>query len=403
MPLAMVCEFYNNEVNFVYADTPLNVMFNEFKSGERGHMAFVQEVNSSGEGDPFYETVGLVTLEDIIEEIIQQEIVDETDVVMDNRSKEKRRRENFKSGTEGTTFHQMFGEGSKKIAISPQLTLAVFQYLTTTIEPFRAQYMSEVVLKRLLTMDLYREIKLKKDANGKQQKQNEEELILMTKGKAIDYFVLIIEGKVEVNIGREELIFESGPFTYFGIQTLNQVIESPSSPLLAYKVTGNGGSNPGNAQVVGTPPSITSNDITKVAGSNDLHRSLRKASTQQSIEVPDRILNNKRRETSGDIGITSGALNSGVNIPSRIESRTGSVAPSVTYQAFIPDYTIKAVTDVLYLKIKRSTYSRALKASLMGKKAGHSGAPLNERELENLLEKLNKDETVQRGNAASKL
>ena len=52
-----------------------------------------------------------------------------------------------------------------------------------------------MVLKRLLTMDLYREIKLKKDANGKQQKQNEEELILMTKGKAIDYFVLIIEGK----------------------------------------------------------------------------------------------------------------------------------------------------------------------------------------------------------------
>ena len=45
-------------------------------------------------------------------------------------------------------------------------------------------------------MDLYREIKLKKDANGKQQKQNEEELILMTKGKAIDYFVLIIEGKM---------------------------------------------------------------------------------------------------------------------------------------------------------------------------------------------------------------
>ena len=47
-------------------------------------------------------------------------------------------------------------------------------------------------------MDLYREIKLKKDANGKQQKQNEEELILMTKGKAIDYFVLIIEGKIQI-------------------------------------------------------------------------------------------------------------------------------------------------------------------------------------------------------------
>ena len=58
-----------------------------------------------------------------------------------------------------------------------------------------------------------------------------------------------------------------------------------------------------------------------------------------------------------------------------------------TYQPFVPDYTIKAVTDVLYLKIKRSTYSRALKASLMGKKASHSGE-LNDRELENLLEKV---------------
>ena len=33
-------------------------MFNEFKSGEKGHMAFVQEVNTVGDGDPFYETIG---------------------------------------------------------------------------------------------------------------------------------------------------------------------------------------------------------------------------------------------------------------------------------------------------------------------------------------------------------
>ena len=35
---------------------------------------------------------------------------------------------------------------------------------------------------------------------------------------------------------------------------------------MAYKVTGNGEPKPGNAQVVGSSPSITSNDITKVAG-----------------------------------------------------------------------------------------------------------------------------------------
>ncbi len=374
MPLAMVCEFYNNDVNFVFHDTPLNVMFNEFKSGEKGHMAFVQDVNTSGEGDPFYETIGLVTLEDIIEEIIQQEIVDETDVITDNKTKKKRRREKFKGGVDGTAFHQMFGEPTRKVTIGPQLTLAVFQYLTTSIEPFKSCYISDAVLKRLLTMDVYREIKIKTENQRKisSDKEDEEDLIIMHKGKSIDYFILIIEGKVEVNIGREELIFESGPFTYFGIQTLNQVIQSPSSPILAYKAAqavaagaaaGGGGVNP-----AGTPPSVMSSH--DLVGSNSKQSNLRKASTQHSIDIPANMNMNKRN--SQDAG-----------------SSRMSVTPM--YAPFIPDYTIKAVTDVLYLKLKRNTYLRAIKASLMGKKQSHSGE-LNEKELDRFLAKVNEDE-----------
>lgn len=76
--------------------------------------------------------------------------------------------------------------------------------------------MSETILRRLLNQDVIHQIRSK----GKDK--DDPTLIIYQQGKPVDYFVLILEGRVEVTVGREGLLFESGPFTYFGTQALVQ-------------------------------------------------------------------------------------------------------------------------------------------------------------------------------------
>lgn len=87
---------------------------------------------------------------------------------------------------------------------------------STAVDAFKSDIVSETILRRLLNQDVMQQIRSK----GKEK--DDPSMIIYQQGKPADYFVLILEGRVEVTVGRESLIFESGPFTYFGTQALVQ-------------------------------------------------------------------------------------------------------------------------------------------------------------------------------------
>jgi metal transporter CNNM len=157
----------------------------EFKKG-RSHMAFVQRVINEGDGDPFYETFGVVTLEDVIEEVIQSEIEDEMDTTADNRKRLRRR--DFAMAQQDAPVFTGASAPQYQSLITPQLQLAAFQFLTTSLEPFNEQLVAPTIMRRLLRhAESARFMKIKMDES--------EMPCLYTAGRPADYFILILEGK----------------------------------------------------------------------------------------------------------------------------------------------------------------------------------------------------------------
>ncbi|XP_010006134.1 PREDICTED: metal transporter CNNM4-like [Chaetura pelagica] len=278
-PLKTITKFYNHPIHFVFHDTKLDAMLEEFKKG-KSHLAIVQKVNNEGEGDPFYEVLGLVTLEDVIEEIIKSEILDESDAYTDNRNKQKM--DNQKSKRDFSAFKDPDAE--LKVKVSPQLLLAAHRFLSTEVTLFTPNYMSEKVLLRLLKYsDVIHELKFN------EQNKKCSEHFLYSKNKAADYFILILQGKVEVEAGKECMKFEAGAFSYYGVMALGSPSgsgECPSSPSPWLRATSGdaGGSRPPK---VSSPSSSSNNQLSTGTGAQYVADfSVRALSDLQFVKIP---------------------------------------------------------------------------------------------------------------------
>uniref|UniRef100_A0A4W2D1E4 Metal transporter n=1 Tax=Bos indicus x Bos taurus TaxID=30522 RepID=A0A4W2D1E4_BOBOX len=227
-PLKTITRFYNHPVHFVFHDTKLDAMLEEFKKG-KSHLAIVQKVNNEGEGDPFYEVLGLVTLEDVIEEIIKSEILDESEDYRDTIVKKKPASLNapLRQKEEFSLFK--VSDDDCKVKISPQLLLATQRFLSREVDVFSPLRVSEKVLLHLL-----KHPSVNQEVRFDESNRLASHHYLYQRSRPVDYFILILQGRVEVEIGKEGLKFENGAFTYYGVSALtapSSVHQSPVSSL----------------------------------------------------------------------------------------------------------------------------------------------------------------------------
>ncbi|TKR73578.1 hypothetical protein L596_020876 [Steinernema carpocapsae] len=212
-----VCGYYEHTLRFVFENTPLRVMLEEFKKGDY-HLAMVQK-NAPNE-DSTLELTGAVTLEDIVEEILQAEIMDETDAVTDNVHKLRRRNAQARDLTCCALEYDLASE-----IISMQMQLVTLQWLMTNQRAFHPDLIDQSILEKIIRHNVRRveishlpEMSDPKTVIPKTAK-------LYSKGEPSEKFILILEGRAMVTIGQNMMTFEAGPWHYFGEDLLNRLME----------------------------------------------------------------------------------------------------------------------------------------------------------------------------------
>lgn len=373
-PVQTMINFYNHPIMDLYDDTTLDKALNEFKTG-KSHMAFVKRLIVEDEKDNFYETIGVVTLEDVIEEIMQMEINDETDTLTDNRR--KRRRKEAQVRKDFSQFTNLGAGDTSHNIITPQLALAAYQYLATRVEPFSTTFISHTILKRLLSQKIYYKVRFAgNDVTNRR---------LYTAGEPADYFIMVLEGRVHVVCGKEGLVFDAGPFSYFGKAALattaaNYLQDGQNNPKTANDsstaTTNNNSSNfnltpsatTARKESSGKQPSLDrrESDAGKTLSNQFSSISMRKL---EQVVAENDTNNSSLSANNMTIAIPNARLKSS-------ESYASIYSTDKQAAQFIPDYSVEVVVDTSYIKITRNEYLTAVKATLVerGKASEDAGS-----------------------------
>ena len=208
------------------------------------------------------------------------------------------------------------------------------------------------------------------------------ERVLYSAGVPADYFIMILEGHVQVACGREGLIFEAGPFCFFGQAAL-------AAPAGARQSGGGGGRL--SLATLDSSIGLAALSAASLAPVSQVSRA------KESLELAAGIKSNGHEAQPTGSGVDvlqpqapigrlkrndSRALLSSLEQQLVVGTSKSAAAPTSSNQApphtsfFVPDYTVEVITSTSYLKITRQDYLAALRATVVERSTtGINNAP----------------------------
>jgi len=217
-PVRNFVEIFGRGAHVVWLDDKLGEVLNFLKKGHC-HMALVRDVNKGdGTGDPFYEVKGIITLEDIIEVILGDQILDETDAWEDMEHTISVKRE---TGFDWARL-RLLDANIVDQTLAEEEVRAITAHLASN---YRAMFdrLSEKQLMRMIAATPV--IELHKSA--KELNEVLPSALLYKKGRSTDLCTFILGGKVSVVAGKDNFRSDVSSWSLLAPGALSDKLYSP--------------------------------------------------------------------------------------------------------------------------------------------------------------------------------
>lgn len=228
VPMRNFYHLFSRPIQAAWPEDKLADVLQKFRNSH-GHMAIVRDVEQ-GEGvDNRYKVVGIITLEDIFERILGNEIIDETDTVDEYNQVVKNRNRDFDLMRMSIINPSILGL-DKRQQLSPDEVRVITAHLQANV-PVVAQLVgsNQQAIEALVRSSTVVELKRARPADGSEDtihaREQHPENVLYKRGKVANYCVLILSGKATVIVGKDDFRSEVGSWMTLGASALSPAEE----------------------------------------------------------------------------------------------------------------------------------------------------------------------------------